>query len=130
MNLTNLARIFALATIVALGSLAAASAEAKCTLTLKFNNNDPHTITVLGSESQARVNGGTWSKMRFNNVTVEPGQSKTTSWTTNMSCGGKAKRDFRIKFEDHDNNVIYSNTAKNDVDIYDGQQLTWGLEND
>ncbi|MEZ4471189.1 MAG: hypothetical protein R3F60_10390 [bacterium] len=114
----------------ALTLLFAGAALAKCTLTVKFKNNDSHTLVVLGSESQVRVNGGTWSKMNFNNVTVAPGATGTSSWTTNMSCGGTAKRDFRIKFEDKGNNVIYSNTNKNDIDIYDGQTLTWALKND
>lgn len=123
-------QIPALVALLVVATLAAVPAAAKCTLTLKFNNNDSHRITVLGSESQARVNGGTWSKMRFNDVTIDPGESKTSSWTSNMSCGGRAKRDFRIRFEDSNNNVIYLNSRKNDVDIYDGQQLTWGLDND
>ena len=103
-------------------------ALAKCTLTVEFTNTGPNKITVLGGESQVRVNGGTWSKMNFNNVTLDPGRTGTSSWTTNMSCSGGSKRDFRIKFEDKVTNVIYSNTNKNDVDIYDGQQLHWDLK--
>jgi hypothetical protein len=37
-------------------------ASAKCTVTLKFTNNNSNEITMLGADSQARVNGGTWSK--------------------------------------------------------------------
>lgn len=106
------------------------SALARCTLTLKFKNNDRHSITVLGGKSQVKVNGGLWSKMNFGNITVSPGQTKTASWTTNMSCGGNAKRDFRIKFEDKGDNQTYSDTSKHDIDIYDGQTLTWALKND
>lgn len=50
--------------------LAAIPASAKCTVTLKFTNNDSHEITVLGSDSQARVNGGTYSKMNFQDVVL------------------------------------------------------------
>lgn len=106
------------------------SALAACTLTLRFTNNDSHRLVVLGSESQVRVNGLTWSKMNFNNVSVEPGETKTASWTTNMSCGGDAKRDFRIMFEDTNDNALYLNANKTDIDIYDGQTLTWSLQND
>ncbi len=105
------------------------AASAKCTLTLKFNNNNPSgKIVVLGKESQVRVNGGTWSKLNFADVTVKSGKSGSASWKTNMSCGGSAKRDFRIRFEDKRDNVIYTNTRKNNIDIYDGQRLTWGLK--
>lgn len=103
------------------------AAHAKCTLTLKFNNNDAHTITVLG-KSQVRVNGGWWSKMNFNDVTIKSGESGTASWTTNMSCSGNAKRDFRIKYEDKSDNATYQNANKTNIDIYDGQTLTWGLK--
>lgn len=106
------------------------SALAACTLTLRFTNYDSHRLTVLGSESQVRVNGGTWSKMNFNNVSLAPGETKTASWTSNMSCGGGAKRDFRIRFEDTGDNAMYSNANKTDIDIYDGQTLTWVLQND
>lgn len=104
------------------------SALAKCTLTVKFKNTDSRTITVLGSKSQVRVNGGLWSKMRFGTLTIKAGKTKSASWTTNMSCGGNAKRDFRIKFESKRNNQTYSDTSKNDIDIYDGQTLTWKLK--
>lgn len=118
-------------TATALGlMLTAGAASAKCTLTVKFINNDSHQIVVLGSESQAKVNGGTWSAMNFGNVTVAPGATGTASWTTNMSCGGGAKRDFRIKFKDSGNDQIYSDTSHTDIDIFDGETLTWRLKND
>lgn len=110
--------------------LSAGVASAKCTLTVKFVNNDRHQITVLGSESQVKTNGGTWSAMNFGNVQVAPGANGTASWTTNMSCGGGAKRDFRIKFKDSGNDQIYSDTSHTDIDIYDGETLTWKLKND
>jgi hypothetical protein len=100
-----------------------ANADAKCTVTLKFTNNESHEITVLGNDSQARVNGGTWSKMGFHNVTIQPGDTGNTSWTTNMSCGGSAKRDLRFKFQDSGDSNIYEKMIDN-VDIDDG--LTYG----
>ena len=123
-------RTLALLAAAGFGLIAAHRAEAKCTLTLKFKNDNPsHAIRVLGAESQVRVNGGTWSKMQFNNATVDPGQTESRSWTTNMSCSGNAKRDFRVKFEDMENNVIYSDTDKSNIDIHDGQELIFGLKN-
>jgi hypothetical protein len=100
-----------------------AQANAKCTVTLKFTDNDTHAITVLGNDSQARVNGGTWSKMGFHNVTIQPGATGNTSFTTNMSCGGSAKRDLRFKFQDSGDSNIYEKMVDN-VDIDDG--LTYG----
>lgn len=108
-------------------ALSASAAMAKCTLTLEFKNTGSAQIRVIGSESQVRVNGGTWSKMNFNDVTLASGEQKVSSWTTNMSCSGNSKRDFRIKFENTATNVIFSNTAKNDIDITDGQRLHWDL---
>lgn len=101
----------------------AAEASAKCTVTLKFLNNDTHDITMLGNESQARVNGGTWSKMSFNNVVIKPGATGSTSWTTNMSCGGNAKRDLRLKYQDSGDGNTYPRMVDN-VNIDDG--LTYG----
>jgi hypothetical protein len=98
-------------------------ASAKCTVTLKFTNNDSHEITVLGSDSQARVNGGTYSKMNFQDVVIAPGGTGNTSWTTNMSCGGHAKRDLRFKYRDSGNNDKYEKMVS-DVDIDDG--VTYG----
>jgi len=108
-------------------TLLAGSAFAKCTLTLRFTNNNAAAATVLGSSSQVRVNGGLWSKMNFNNVVVQPGATGVASWTTNMSCGGDAKRDFRIKYEDQGDNATYQEN-KDNIDIFDGQTLTFVLE--
>ena len=105
-------------------------ASAKCTVTLKFTNDNAHEITVLGNDSQSRVNGGTWSKMGFNNVVIQPSATGNTSWTTNMSCGGNAKRDLRIRYQDSGDSNKYTMLVNN-VDIDDG--LTYGpysIDND
>jgi hypothetical protein len=99
--------------------LAASQASAKCTVTLKFKNNDNHKVTMLGNKSKARVNGGTWSKMNFNNVAIKPGEVGSTSWTTNMSCAGNAKRDMRFKYQDGGDSNIYEKLVDN-VNIEDG----------
>ena len=105
-------------------------ASAKCTVTLEFTNNDTHQITVLGSDSQARVNGGLWSKMGFGKVTLDPGKTGNASWTTNMSCSGHAKRDLRFKFQDSGDSNIYEKMV-NDVDIDDGLTYgPYGIKND
>jgi hypothetical protein len=98
-------------------------ASAKCTVTLRFTNNNSHAITVRGDDSQARVNGGAWSKMRFQDVIIQRAATVSTSWTTDMSCGGNARRDLRIKYLDAGDNIIYSERI-NDVNIEDG--LTYG----
>jgi len=103
--------------------LAVVPASAKCTVTLKFTNNDTHEITVLGNDSQARVNGGTYSKMNFQDVVLAPGATGSTSWITNMSCGGHAKRDLRFMFRDSGDNGKYEKMVAN-VDIDDG--VTYG----
>lgn len=100
--------------------LAVGEASAKCTVTLKFTNNNADAITMLGNDSQARVNGGTWSKMNFNDLTLQPGATDSRSWTTNMSCGGSAKRDLRFKYLDSGNSVKYEELVDN-IDIDDGQ---------
>ena len=107
--------------------LAAAGAHAKCTVTLKFVNNDTHAITVLGNQSQSRINGLTWSKMSFNNVSLDPGATGTASWTTNQSCSGNAKRDLRFFFNDESDGVNYSTTFDN-RDIDDGLTYTFPLK--
>ena len=109
--------------------IAATGAYAKCTVTLKFTNNDAHEITVLGNDSQVRVNGLTWSKMSFNDVTVQPGATANATWTTNMSCGGSAKRDLRFKYQDSGDGNKYQKTVNN-VDIEDGLTYTYALKND
>jgi hypothetical protein len=97
----------------------ASQASAKCNVTLKFKNNDKHEITVLGNKSKSRVNGGTYSKMNFNNVKIKPGAVGSTSWRTNMSCGGNAKRDLKFKYQDGGDSNIYSKMVDN-VNIEDG----------
>jgi hypothetical protein len=109
--------------------IAATGAYAKCTVTLKFTNNDAHEITVLGNDSQVRVNGLTWSKMSFNDVTVQPGAAGNATWTTNMSCGGNAKRDLRFKYQDSGDGNKYQKTVNN-VDIEDGLTYTYAFKND
>ena len=108
---------------------AATGASAKCTVTLKFTNNDAHEITVLGNDSQSRVNGLTWSKMGFNDVTVQPGATSNATWTTNMSCGGNAKRDLRFKYQDSGDGNKYQKTVNN-VDIDDGLTYSYSIKND
>ena len=109
--------------------VAATGASAKCTVTLKFTNNDAHEITVLGNDSQSRVNGLTWSKMGFNDVTVQPGATSNATWTTNMSCGGNAKRDLRFKYQDSGDGNKYQKTVNN-VDIEDGLAYSYSIKND
>lgn len=58
--------------------------------------------------------------MNFQNVAVAPCATQSTSWTTNMSCGGHAKRDLRFKFRDEGDNDKYEKMISN-VDIDDGQ---------
>lgn len=118
------ARKISLFTVFACGLLAAAfPASAKCTVTLKFTNNDSHEITVLGSDSQSRINGGVYSKMEFPDVVIAPGHTGVASWTTNMSCGGHTKRDLRFKYRDSGDNDKYEKMVAN-VDIDDG--VTYG----
>ncbi len=109
--------------------MTATAASAKCTVTLKFTNNDAHEITVLGNDSQSRVNGLTWSKMGFNDVTVQPGATSNATWTTNMSCGGNAKRDLRFKYQDSGDGNKYQKTVNN-VDIEDGLTYSYSIKND
>jgi hypothetical protein len=108
---------------------AASGAHAKCTVTLKFTNNDTHEITILGNDSQARINGLTWSKMSFNDVTLQPGATGNATWTTNQSCGGNAKRDLRFKYQDAGDGNKYQKTVNN-VDIEDGLTYTYSFKND
>lgn len=108
---------------------AAAGANAKCTVTLKFTNNDTHEITVLGGDSRSRVNGLTWSKMNFNDVTIQPGNTGNASWTTNMSCGGNAKRDFEFKYQDSGDGAKYVKTVNN-IDIENGLTYAYTIKND
>lgn len=111
--------------------LAAAGAQAKCTVTLRFTNTDAHEITIFGNDSQARINGLTWSKMSFNDVTLAPGASGNATWTTNQSCGGNAKRDLRFRFKDSAPNdgSKYSEVFEN-IDIEDGETYRFDIKND
>ena len=109
--------------------LAASTASAKCTVTLKFTNNDTHAITIFGNDSQSRINGLTWSKMGFNDVTLQPGQTGNATWTTNQSCGGNAKRDLRFKYQDDGDNNTYQKTVNN-LDVNDGATYSYTFKND
>ena len=116
--------------IAALALWAAAGAplaSAKCTITLRFTNNNANEIQMLGSESQARVNGGTWSKMNFSNVTIQPGATGSTSWKTNMSCNGNALRDLRLKYKDNGDQIKYTENF-NDYNFDDGDTVTIPIE--
>jgi hypothetical protein len=109
--------------------LAATGAHAKCTVTLKFTNTDTHEITVLGNDSQARINGLTWAKMSFNDVTLQPGATGNASWTTNQACSGNAKRDLRFKFQDAGDGNKYQKTVNN-LDVEDGLTYSYSFKND
>lgn len=118
MTAASLSRI--LATLAVTASAAAAwPAHAKCNVTLKLTNGNAAKITVLGEDSQARVNGGTWSKMNFQATAIPPGETRDVPWTTNMSCGGNAKRDLRFKYQQASNNNVYTELVEN-VQIDDG----------
>ena len=108
---------------------AAIPAGAKCTVELKFTNNDSHEITVLGSNSQSRINGGVYSKMNFPDLVLAPGATGSSAWTTNMSCGGHTKRDLRFKYRDSGDNNKYEKMVSN-VDIDDGVTYTYAIKND
>jgi hypothetical protein len=109
--------------------LGASGAHAKCTVTLKFTNSDTHEITILGNDSQVRINGLTWSKMAFNDVKLQPGATGNATWTTNQSCGGNSKRDLRFKFQDSGDGNKYQKTVNN-VDIEDGLTYSYTFDND
>jgi hypothetical protein len=109
--------------------LATAAANAKCTVTLKFTNNDTHEITIYGNDSQSRVNGLTWSKMGFNDVKLQPGATANATWTTNFSCGGNAKRDLRFSFKDTGDNQTYRKT-ENNLNVNDGDSYSFTFKND
>jgi hypothetical protein len=100
-------------------AIAAAPVFAKCTVTLKMTNGNADKITVLGADSQARVNGGTWSKMNFQNTSIAAGDEADASWKTNMSCGGSALRDLRFKYQSAPSNTVYEEMVYN-IDLVDG----------
>ena len=116
-----------LAALLLSAAVGAPVANAKCTITLRFTNNNANEITMLGSESQARVNGGTWSKMNFQNVTIQPGATGSTSWKTNMSCNGNALRDLRLRYRDSGDQIKYTENY-NDHDFDDGDTVTIVIE--
>jgi hypothetical protein len=103
-------------------------AAAKCTVTLAFTNGEGTEITVLGDESQSRVNGGLWSKMSFSNAKLAAGQSRHVPWTPDLSCGGNAKRDLRFKYQKSSNNQIYEEMVDN-IDLVDGSSVRVTLNN-
>jgi hypothetical protein len=108
-----------LSTCTALLMAAGLPALAKCTVTLKLTNANGEKVTVLGNDSQARVNGGLWSKMGFQNTAIKAGDSSDVPWTTNMSCGGSAKRDLRFKYQAAPNNAVFEEMVDN-IDLSDG----------
>jgi hypothetical protein len=67
--------------------------------------------------------------MNFDNVTIQPGATGSTSWKMNMSCGGNAKRDLRLKYRDAGDGVKYQQNLNNH-DFDDGDTLTIGIERD
>lgn len=97
-------------------------ASAKCTVTLKMTNGNAGHITVLGNDSQSRVNGGLWSKMSFTNTAIDGGQTRSVPWTTDLSCGGSAKRDLRFKYLKAANNQVFEEMVDN-IDLSDGQTV-------
>jgi hypothetical protein len=109
--------LFAVPALVAL--LAASAAQAKCNVTLELKNSNDRQITVLGSDSKAKVNGGTWSKMNFGNITIPAGQTRDASWVTNMSCSGNAKRDLKIEYQESGSNQTYTE-HKDDINVEPG----------
>ena len=125
--LNTIHKFFAPLAVLALSAALAPLASAKCTITLRFTNNNSNAIEMKGSESQARVNGGTWSKMNFPDVTIQPGATGSTSWKMNMSCNGGALRDLRLKYEDKGDQITYTENF-NDHDFDDGDTVTIAIE--
>jgi hypothetical protein len=115
-----------LTTAVVLLAGAAGPAAAKCTVTLKMTNGEASTITVLGNDSQARVNGGLWSKMGFSNTAIAADATRSVPWTTNMSCGGSTKRDLRFKYQK--GNQVFEEMVDN-IDLSDGGTVLVTLNN-
>lgn len=113
----------AIAAAIALLALSAAgAAQAKCNVTVELTNNNARSVTTLGSKSKARVNGGTWSKMNFGDVSIPSGATRDVSWVTHMSCGGNARRDLRIAYQESGSNQTYEET-RNDVNVEPGVAL-------
>lgn len=97
----------------------ASSANAKCNVTLELKNGNAKALTALGGDSKARVNGGTWSKMNFGNVTIQPGATRDVSWVTNMSCSGNAKRDLKVVYQESGSNQTFEE-RKDDINVEPG----------
>ena len=106
-------------TLACASLLAAAPVFAKCTVTLKMSNGNGEKITVLGDDSQSRVNGGFWSKMKFHNTPIAAGASAETPWSPDMSCCGSAKRDLRFKYQSAPSNAVFEEVLNN-IDVVDG----------
>lgn len=102
-----------------LALLAAGAAQAKCNVTLELKNGNAKEVTALGSDSKAKVNGGTWSKMNFGNVTIPAGSTRDVAWVTNMSCSGEAKRDLKIAYQEKGSNQTYEE-HKDDINVEPG----------
>lgn len=99
--------------------LGTAPAFAKCNVTVELKNSNAKSVTAIGSDSRARVNGGTWSKMNFGDVTIQPGATRDVSWVTNMSCGGEAKRDLEIAYQESGSNQTFTE-RKDDINVEPG----------
>lgn len=106
-------------TIVLLALGAAGAVQAKCNVTLELKNGNAKDVTALGSDSKAKVNGGTWSKMNFGNVTIPAGATRDVAWVTNMSCSGNAKRDLKIAYQEKGSNQTYEE-HKDDINVEPG----------
>lgn len=106
---------------------AGAPAQAKCTVTLKFKNDNGDAVTVRGDDSQARVNGGLWSKMGFPDTEVQAGAIESVPWKTNMSCGGSTQRDLRFKYAEDSTNKVFEEMVSN-IDLADGQTVNVTLK--
>lgn len=98
---------------------ATGAAQAKCNVTLELKNGNGREITVMGNDSKAKVNGGTWSRMNFGTLTIPAGATRDASWVTNMSCSGNAKRDLKIEYQESGSNQTYTE-HKDDIDVEPG----------
>jgi len=116
-------------TLVLCTSMGAAAlpAQAKCNVTMELKNGNAKAVTALGSESKSRVNGGTWSKMNFGNVTIQPGATRDVAWVTNMSCSGNAKRDLKVSYQETGSNQTFEE-HKDDINIEPGVAVQMTLK--
>ncbi len=115
------------AAVVTLALIDAGAAQAKCNVTVELANKNAKSVTTLGNKSKARVNGGTWSKMNFGDVTIPAGATKDVSWVTNMSCSGDAKRDLRIAYQESGSNQTFEE-HKDDVNVEPGVAVQINLK--